>query len=344
VQLDQVLDIADLPSRDALHSTIAELRSALGRGRQHARASRGDSGDSGAAGLRRAVRALDGALLSVTRLARAARGARPGDLASAVRSTADVTDQLARDPRALADLIASYDAVAGALAAESPSLAATVRELDDVLRAAPAPLAAIDAALPSLTTFAGALRPALQTAPPALRKSSRLLDEVAALLRPRLLPALVDRLGPALTALPALERRLRLMLAYSTPVTDCISTHVLPTLRMKVEDGPLTTGDPAYLDLVHLFAGLTGVASAVDGNGGTLRLGITGGDRVVNDLLPGVGRVVGRLPHVDGVRPTWLGFGVNPPFRPDQPCAAQPLPDLSARSGPPPSWARRAHG
>jgi hypothetical protein len=36
------------------------------------------------------------------------------------------------------------------------------------------------------------------------------------------------------------------------------------------------------------------------------------------------------------VRPTWLGFGVVPPFRPDESCIAQPLPNLQARSGPPP--------
>jgi hypothetical protein len=143
-----------------------------------------------------------------------------------------------------------------------------------------------------------------------------------------------------LSSLPGLELRLGTLFGYSTPVTNCISSNVVPTLQMKIQDGVNTTGDPVYLDLMHLFTGLTAFSSAVDGNGGNVRLGITTGDQIVSSIFPGLGQVVGRLPGVDGVRPTWLGFGVNPPFRPDQPCAGQPLPNLSARSGPAPQWAR----
>jgi hypothetical protein len=95
--------------------------------------------------------------------------------------------------------------------------------------------------------------------------------------------------------------------------------------------------------MVHAFAGLTGFSSAVDGNGGTVRLGVTTGDRIVDTIFPGLGQLVARLPNVDGVRPTWLGFGVNPPFRPDVPCASQQLPDLSEDPGPLPDWASGAH-
>jgi hypothetical protein len=139
--------------------------------------------------------------------------------------------------------------------------------------------------------------------------------------------------------LPTLEREVHTLFSYSLPVTNCLSTHVVPTLNMKIQDGSNTTGDPVYLDMLHLFTGLTSLASAVDGNGGTLRLGITTGDRIVDTVFPGLGQVVGRIPDVDGVRPTWLGYGVDPPFRPDQPCAAQRLPELNVPAGPVPEWA-----
>jgi hypothetical protein len=149
----------------------------------------------------------------------------------------------------------------------------------------------------------------------------------------------VAGLTPLGATLPTLTGRLRTLFGYTRPVTDCINTHIVPSLNMVVPDGSNSTGDPVYLDLVHLFTGLTGFSSAVDGNGGTVRLGITTGDRIVDTLLPGIGQVVGRLPNVDGVRPEWLGYGVQPPYRPDQPCATQPLPKLGAGSGPVPEWA-----
>jgi len=71
----------------------------------------------------------------------------------------------------------------------------------------------------------------------------------------------------------------------------------------------------------------------VDGNGGTVRLGVTTviGSSTRSCLASAPCR---QVPGADGVRPTWLGFGVNPPFRPDATCSQQALPNLSARSGP----------
>lgn len=335
VQLDQVLDVFDLPTRNSLQSTFAQLSRGLGEAPPTEPATAGAGYD----GVRRAVRELDGALGSVSRVARAARGTEPGDLTGAIDSTGDLAAQLVRDPRALADLVTNFDRVTGALADQDDALAATVKGFDAVFRDAPPGLSAIDAALPSVTTLGRALRPALHAAPPTLRKTSRLLDQIAAAVHREELPALLDELAPVTGTLPTLEKRLQTLFGLTRPVTDCISTRVVKTLDMTIEDGPNTSGDPVWLDLMHLFTGLSSFSSAVDGNGGTVRLGVTGGDRNVSQILPGLGRVVGRAPKVNGVRPTWLGYGVNPPFRPDQPCADQAPVNLDARSGPPPSWA-----
>ncbi len=340
VQLDQLIDVLDSPTRAALTRTIAELRAGLGAPRAKSGRGSPEAGRrAGSDGLRRAVRELDRALPSTAIVARALRGTHPGDLSRMVAQGAQLTHQLAFDPAALADLVTRYRQFAQALASRDRALAASVRGFDALARSAPSSLARIDSALPALTTFANALRPALRSAPGALRAASGVLRQIAAASQPAELPRLTDRLAPVTARLPSLERRLRVMFGYSTPVTDCIITHVVPTLDMKILDGANTTGDPVYLDMVHLFTGLSSFSSAVDANGGTVRLGITSGDRNIDQVIPGVGRVVGRAPGANGVRPTWLGPATNPPFRPDQACASQALPNLAARSGPPPSWA-----
>jgi hypothetical protein len=50
----------------------------------------------------------------------------------------------------------------------------------------------------------------------------------------------------------------------------------------------------------------------------------------VTGAIPGLGKVVGISPKIEGLNPVWLGYGVNPPWRPDQPCQQQNLPNLGA--------------
>lgn len=333
VQIDQLLDTFNMPTRDALQSAIAALATGSGP--------RNNTGAAvpGWAGLREAVRQFDLALPPATQVARAVQGTQPGDLGRAIGSTGDLTAQLAENPAALSDAVSSYNTTFAALAAEDKALAGSVSGLDTLVRSAPGPLRDIDRALPQLTRLATHLRPTLHAIPNSLTNANALLDQIAGIVRPTELPALLTQLGPVLNAMPGLESQLQTLFGYTTPVTSCIADHVVPTLNMKVPDGVNTSGDPVYLDLVHLFTGLSGFSSAVDGNGGTVRVGVTTGDHIVDSLAPGLGQLVGLLPNVNGVRPTWLGYGVLPPFRPDQPCATQPLPNLALGSGPVPQWA-----
>lgn len=333
-QIDEVLDTFDLPTRGALHRGIAELADGLGDG-----GAGGGGTRTGSDGLRRAIRELDGALGDVTKMARAARGTRPGDLAHAIGSSADVTSQLARDPRSLGSVVTNFNRVTAAMAANDRALAASVRGFDDVLKVAPATLTALDGALPALTGFGDALRPALHAAPVTLRKTNRLLHQTRALMRQSELAGLVDGLEPVTTKLPTLQRDLRTLFGLVKPVTDCITNNVVPVMNSKIQDGPHTTGDPVWLDLLHAFTGFSSLASATDGNGGTVRLGFSAGDQALTGVIPGLGKVAGMgMVAPQGVNPTWLGYGVEPPYRPDQPCADQKVPDLGARSGPPPDW------
>ncbi|MHB8689987.1 MAG: MlaD family protein [Solirubrobacteraceae bacterium] len=334
VQLDQVLNVFDVATRGALQGSIASLASGLGPAPRASAAAQ-----PGYGGLRFAVRELDGALTSIRQVAHATRGTQPGDLGHSVGSSRDVTAQLARSPQALAGSVTSFNRVMAALAEEDQPLAATIGGLDQVLLVAPGSLTRIDAALPPLTHFADALRPAMHAAPITLSKTNRLLDQIDAVVQPTELPRLLDRLAPVTATLPQLEQRLRTLFGYTAQVTGCINTHVVPVLNSRIQDGASTTGDPAWLDLLHALTGLTSASTSVDGNGGTFRVGVAFGASELQGVIPGIGKIVGQLdPGVQGVRPIWLGYGVDPAYRPDQQCVAQPLPHLNAESGPAPSW------
>jgi phospholipid/cholesterol/gamma-HCH transport system substrate-binding protein len=328
VQLDQVVGVFDAPTRGALQSSIAGLASGLGGARP------------GYGGLRYAVRELNGSLLSITQVAHATGGTQPGDLGRAVGSSSLLTTALAANPQALAASVTGFDRVMGALATENRPLAESISGFDRLLQIAPPSLTEIDAALPPLTRFANALRPALQAAPATLQKTNLLLDQVGGLVQPAELPRLVSELVPVTANLPQLEGRLQTLFSYTTPVTSCISTHVVPVLDSKIQDGANnTTGDPAWLDLLHGITGFTSASTSFDGNAGTFRAGLAFGATALQGIIPGLGTVVGKLdPNVEGVRPIWLGYGVEPAYRPDQPCASQPLPNLNAQSGPAPAW------
>jgi phospholipid/cholesterol/gamma-HCH transport system substrate-binding protein len=334
VQLDQVLDVFGAPTRGALQDSIANLASGLGPAPPASAPAQ-----PGYGGLRFAVRELDGSLTSIEQVAHAARGTEPGDLGRSVGSSRDVTAQLAQSPQSLADSVTSFDRVMAMLAEEDQPLAATISGFDQLLEAAPGSLARIDAALPPLTRFGNALRPAMHAAPVTLSKTTRLLDQIGAVVRPTELPRLLDRLAPVTATLPQLEQRLHTLFGYTAQVTDCIDTHVVPVLDSKIQDGARTTGDPAWLDLLHAMTGFTSASTSFDGNGGTFRTGLAFGASELQGVIPGIGNVVGQLdPGVQGVRPIWLGYGVDPAYRPDRACAAQPLANLNAESGPAPSW------
>jgi len=336
-QLDQVLGVLDAPTRGALHQSIAQLAEGLDNGRGDGPGLAG----SGARGLRRAVKELDGALGDVRRATRALRGTRPGDLPRAVRHSGDVAAQLAARPRSLADGVTAFARTMDALADEGRGLRASIRGFDEVLRAAPSSLRRVDAALPPLRRFAGALRPGLRAAPGALHASNRLLDELGAATRPRELPRLVDRLAPVTARLPRFERRLRALFGFTDQVTGCLGTHVIPTFNQKIQDGRHTTGDPAWLDLLHSVTGFTSASTSYDGNGGTFRAGLAFGPTPLTGVVDGLGVIAGHAnQEIAGVRPVWLGYGVEPPYRPDARCADQELPQLNVDAGPPPAWAR----
>jgi phospholipid/cholesterol/gamma-HCH transport system substrate-binding protein len=330
VQLDQVLSTMDRTGRAALRSTINE--SAAGLGAPDARQR------SGADGMQEAIRELADATGDVRRASHAMQGERRGDLRRATGAVSGMTAQLARDPEALAGIVTEVRRVTGALAAHDTDLRKSFGELDALVRAAPADLTEIDRALPPTTRFVKDLLPALRIAPDRLNQTHGFLTQLNAASRPSELPATLKALQPVADHLPDLQRRLLALLPFATTMGQCLDRTVVPGLDQVVPDGTHTTGDPAWLDFLHLTASLAGASSSFDANGNSVRLGISQSNQSLIGVVPGIGQVIGAGPTPQGINPRWLGFGKTSPYRPDAKCTEQKLPDLGARHSPSPSF------
>ena len=327
VQLDQLLDVLDTPARTALQQSFEAIASGLGSGTVAGAGQLAGTGTTtpGLSGLRRAARELTAALPPVAELAQAFKGVAPDDLGHAIASSSTFTGELAVDPSALADLVSSSDRVLASLATGRVALAQDLVALDRLTHVAPSSLSAIDGVLPTLTSFARGLDPVLATGAPAFTETARLFGALRSLAQPALLPALVDALGPVAADGPALVSELRPMFGLLTRVNDCAAHNIVPALDTVLADGANSTGYPAWKDLLHLGAALSGASASFDANGVALRIGLAEGDQDMSGLLPGFGSFSGGY-QGEGVRPHWLGYGVVPPFRPDARCAAQAVP------------------
>lgn len=324
VQLDQVLDVLTQPTRASLKATTETLAAGLGPAPHIAGAQPG----TGYAGLRDAIKQLNGTLPSLTAVATAAQGTRTGDLTAAIGSTRDVTAQLAVHPQSLADLVTSTDRVFAALSSNDHALADDVASLDRITQIAPPALSALNHALPTVTTFATALRPTLHVAPTALDDTNALLSQLQGLTAPGELPAMLPALSSVTNTLPTLERQLRQLFPELTALSTCTTHNLVPALNLVLQDGANSTGRPAWQDLMHMAAGLAGASEGFDGDGSAIRLGVAEGSEVLGEFVPSLGQIAGSFQGL-GIRPTWLGSGVTPAFRPDQTCATQPLPQVN---------------
>lgn len=337
VQLDQVLDTFDLATRTAMQQALRGF--ATGLSAQPLAAA--PTVPAGYSSLRHAVHALDHALLPVGQVAQQAQGTRPGDLHRLLFGMRDFTRQLAAQPPTLSDLVTRYSGAMSPFANQNRALERTITELDQVVRDAPRSFQALDRALPSLTRFSQGLDPALRAAPAPLVSATQLEKQIQGLTSAPELPSLLRDLSPITVTLPRLEMRLTRIAPLVTEADRCISGQVVYALNQKVPDGSLSTGDPAWLDLLHGATGTSNFTGGFDSDGTAGRLGVGEGSSVFTGIVPGLGAVTALAPQISGVRPAWLGYHVLPPFRPDVPCGSQPLGNLSLLpSGPAPDWAR----
>jgi virulence factor Mce-like protein len=318
VQLDEVLATLNSSTREQLKDVVREYATALDGG--------------GAEALRRGYPDWAGAFEGTAVAAQALRGPREHDLSRLVAAAGAVSGTLAQRRAELAGLVTNFNRTLAALARRRGDVGASVRGLAGLLRVSPDALRSIDRAVPSLRTFTARLRPSLRAAPATIDLAIPLLVQLRELLGPAELPALVGDLRPAVRTLAAIEPRLGALFDLVAPVTDCVRRNALPTLTSTLRDDKLTTGQPAWQELLHALVGLASASQNFDGNGPAVRYHGGYGDQLFSTgSVPGVGKLFGPTsePPV-GSRPVWPGPGHQPPFRPDVPCSTQAPPNLEA--------------
>jgi phospholipid/cholesterol/gamma-HCH transport system substrate-binding protein len=327
VQLDQVLTTLKAGTRSDLKLLLKGLGSGLGDGRA----------------LHDVVPLMAPAFLRTAIVAEALQGENHGDLSGFVDSAETTTRALASRRRQLPLLVTDLDRTLAVLAARRAALGESVVRLDSLMGHAPAAFRALDDLFPTARAFVREARPGIRALPETLRLANPLLDQAAKLIGPDELPALLDQLDPALHQLRVLEPQLGRLLAGLRPITECVRTNALPTLKKPVVDPPLTTGEPVYRELLDVTVGLASATQNFTGQGQAVRYHAGFGDNLVSTgKAPTLAEPLVGLTEepLIGSRPRFTDQ--LPPLRPDVPCGSQKPADLAAETGPAPRQRRLA--
>jgi virulence factor Mce-like protein len=328
VQLDQILSSLKSGTR----SDLKLLLHGLGEGFRDART------------LRRVIPLMEPAFLRTAITAQALQGEQPGDLSGFVSSAEKTTRALASRRRQLPVLVDALDRTLTTLAVKRRALGDTVTGLDRLMTHAPAAFSALNGLFPTARAFVREARPAVRAAPTTLRLGLPLLDQAGRLLAADELPALVAQLNPPLHELRVLEPQLGTLLAGLRPITECVRTNALPTLKKTINDPPLSSGQPIYRELLDVAVGLASASQNFTGHGQAVRYHAGFGDQLVTTgKAPGLTEPLVGLTSEPllGSRPRYRGQ-TPPPFRPGVPCGSQKPIDLDAETGPAPRQRRRA--
>jgi phospholipid/cholesterol/gamma-HCH transport system substrate-binding protein len=258
-------------------------------------------------------------------------GTDPHDLSRLLAGSQRTFAALISREEELKDLITNLNLTAGALAAESDSLAQSLRRLAPTLTTTRSSLLHLSQALPPLRAFAVAVRPGVAEIPatidaanPWLQQAQPLLSQrelggIASLLA-RGVPELARAVDEGLAALPRIKLASR-----------CVSEVLVPAGNVVLED-PFATGVENYKEFFYATVGIAGESANFDGNGQYLRFQPGGGGTLVQAANPaGVDtqsdQVFGHTiaPPLGTAPP----LTPKPPYRPKAKCFRNPVPDLN---------------
>jgi virulence factor Mce-like protein len=323
VQLDQVLTTLDSSARADLREVVHTFAETLDKG--------------GARALRGMLPEWGPAFLDLAQMQQAIRGEGEHDLSRLVVSAERTTRTLAKQDRSLRELVTGLNRTLRAASDRHTQLADTVSGLDRLTDLANPAFASLNRAFPSTRAFFREIRPGIEASPATLRLADDLSTQLQGVLAKRELPALLTQLNPTLASLSSLAPRLTDIFGQLTPITECLRTRALPTLKTPVDDPPNTTGVLPYREVLYSAVGLASSSQNFTGDGPAVRyLGGFGDQTVTTGQVASAGEpLVGLTSEpILGSRPRYTG--VQPPYRPDVPCITQKLPDLRAETGPAP--------
>jgi ABC-type transporter Mla subunit MlaD len=333
VQLDRVLSALHSNTRADLQTVLQGLGQSFNGQPTAAQDTTQDpsvKGLTAGEALNESLKYAAGAFKASTIVNAALLGTQPHDLSGAVAGSAHTFAALASVQSRLEDLVTTFNATMGALAARQGDLSTTISLLPSFLRTANSALRPLQASFGPTQRFAKTLTPSVKQTGPAINAGLPWLAQSAALLSPQELGGLLKSLTPAIQGTSTTLVSSKALLHQSNDLAKCFVHTVIPTGNERISDPPLTTGLQDYQELFQSAVGLASFSQNFDGNGRYVRSAAGGGDdRVATGSLPGGGPLYGNavLPSL-GTRPA--NPGKQPALDRNVPCFQSAPPNLNA--------------
>jgi phospholipid/cholesterol/gamma-HCH transport system substrate-binding protein len=333
VQLDQVLSALQSDSREDLQDVVQGLGNALNTEPTAADDRDADPsarGETAAESFNDAYDDIGPAERAQSQVNEAFLGLEPEqDLARLIDGAARTAAGLVRNETQLQELVSNFNTTMAALASEESNLRTSIRELAPTLENANAALASLNAAFPPTRAFAREILPGVRETPATIDASFPWIEQARGLMRQSELRGLAQDLSPATRDIARLTDRSIELLPQTDLASKCAARVILPTGDVVIRD-EFTTGRENYKDFFYAMVGLAGESENFDGNGVYVRFQTGGGAQQVSLGQGSAGSPpqFGSLPTPPlGNRPVFPGR--VPPYRADQPCFRQKLPDLN---------------
>jgi phospholipid/cholesterol/gamma-HCH transport system substrate-binding protein len=321
VQLDQVLDALQAPTRADLQALLRELSAGL-------------SGE-GARGYNRSIPYWKPAYRDSAIVADALQGTQDHDLSRYVDKAGQTAAAIDRNRVQLQSLVTDFNTAAAAFAARDRQLSTAVAELPRTLRAGMPALAALNRSFPAVRGLIRAARPAVRSSGPAIDAAMPLVRQARGLVSRPELRGLAHDLRPLVTTLTHLNERSTPLFGQVSQASSCQNDVILPWTKDKIQDSTFPARGPVYQEATKPLPGLAGESRSGDANGQWFRVMLT----TPKFAYPfGTDKYFLTGQPLQGVNPPTPKNHARPPLRADVPCETQQPPDLRTvpQAAPPP--------
>jgi virulence factor Mce-like protein len=337
VQFDQVLSALQSNTREDLKRLLEGFGTALTYEPTAADDLTQDAdvrGKTAAEALNKSIDTAPGALRNAAIVNDALQGLERHDLSGLVASTAKVTRALGRNEDSLKGFVTNFNTTLAALASRQSELRQSIALLGPTLEHTDSALTHLDASFPNTRAFAREILPGVRETPATIDAAFPWIAQTRKLVSQAELGGLVKELKPTTVDLANLANATLTALPQADLVAQCVTNVILPTGDIKIQDGPFTSNEENYKEFWYTMVGLAGESQNFDGNGHYVRFAVGGGNQTISTGKYGGGEKL--FANVDeppiGTRPAYTSK--RPPYRHDQPCKDQKVPDLnSAKTG-----------
>jgi virulence factor Mce-like protein len=337
VQFDQVLSALQSNTREDLKRLLEGFGTALTYEPTAADDLTQDAdvrGKTAAEALNKSIDTAPGALRNAAIVNDALQGLERHDLSGLVASTAKVTRALGRNEDSLKGFVTNFNTTLAALASRQTELRQSIALLGPTLEHTDSALTHLDASFPNTRAFAREILPGVRETPATIDAAFPWIAQTRKLVSQAELGGLVKELKPTTVDLANLANATLTALPQADLVAQCVTNVILPTGDIKIQDGPFTSNEENYKEFWYTMVGLAGESQNFDGNGHYVRFAVGGGNQTISTGKYGGGEKL--FANVDeppiGTRPAYTSK--RPPYRHDQPCKDQKVPDLnSAKTG-----------